>query len=394
MSSKFTLPKKGFVFWPVGTGDSTTIIVKENESIFQLDLRHLEKSEDADDPAWPVVDELVRLLPKQNGKPYLSVFALTHPDEDHVLGFRELLRKVIIGEIWHTPRVFRDYEDENPLCEDAEVFHKEAHRRRQAVIANPNNVKPGDRVRIIGHDDILTEDNYKNFPRERTSIPGHVITVLDDTDVSDCFEAFVHAPFKADARGDRNETSLSLHVTLKQGDAVGSALFFGDHEYPTLKQIFELTIERENEEYLRWNLMLAAHHCSKKAMYWKEEDQNEESFKKDSMDYFETYEQSGGYIIASSNSDFTDGDGDNPPHGKARKQYEKIVDAGHFLCTHEYPSKEAPEPLKFELGDTGLSVVQAGESKSQIVTSTLASAVTAARGGTTPPQQQVGFGRK
>jgi len=24
------LPKKGFVFWPVGNGDSTTIVVKEN----------------------------------------------------------------------------------------------------------------------------------------------------------------------------------------------------------------------------------------------------------------------------------------------------------------------------------------------------------------------------
>jgi beta-lactamase superfamily II metal-dependent hydrolase len=120
MNDKFTLPKKGFVFWPVGTGDSTTIVVKENKIIFQLDLHHLEKSEDSDDSAWPIVDELVRLLPKKDGKPYLSVFALTHPDQDHVLGFKELIRRVTIGEIWHTPRIFRDYEDENDLCEDAE----------------------------------------------------------------------------------------------------------------------------------------------------------------------------------------------------------------------------------------------------------------------------------
>lgn len=71
----------------MGTGDSTTIVVKENEIVFQLDLHHLEKSEDSDDPAWPIVDTLVPLLPTKNGKPYLSVFALTHPDKDHVLDF-------------------------------------------------------------------------------------------------------------------------------------------------------------------------------------------------------------------------------------------------------------------------------------------------------------------
>src|SRR5262245_60424514 len=158
MSEKFTLPKKGFVFWPVGTGDSTTIVVKENQVVVQIDLHHLEKSDDKDDPAWPIVEELVRLLPKKHGKPYLSVFILTHPDEDHMCGFRELLKKVVIGEIWHTPRIFRDYEDEETLCEDAEAFRKEVHRRRHAIIDNPNNVNAGDRVRVIGHDDILNED--------------------------------------------------------------------------------------------------------------------------------------------------------------------------------------------------------------------------------------------
>lgn len=88
---------------------------------------------------------------------------------------------------------------------------------------DPGNIKVGDRVRIIGHDDILNEEKYRNFPRERTSIPGHLITVLDDVDVSDCFEAFVHAPFKVDAEDTRNNTSLSLHISLKDGAATGKA---------------------------------------------------------------------------------------------------------------------------------------------------------------------------
>lgn len=392
MNSQFKLPPKGLVFWPVGTGDSTTIVVKKDEIIFQLDLHHLEKAKDNEDPAYPIIDELVRLLPKKNGKPYLSVFALTHPDQDHILGFTELLKKTTIGEIWHTPRIFRDFKDKEVLCDDAVAFHKEVHRRREAIIQNPMNVKAGDRVRVIGHDDILKEEKYKGFPQERTSVPGNLITVLDDTNVSNSFEAFVHAPFKVDAAGTRNNTSLSLHINIKEGNSSGKALFFGDREYPTIKEIFEVTIENNREQYLEWEILLAPHHCSKKTMYWKKEGEDEESFRPDIMKDFETYQESSCYIIASANSDFIDQDGDNPPHGKARKQYEKIVDAGQFLCTHQHPSKESPEPIVFELSPKGLSLVEGY--KSRPTTVPLKSAVASARGGTTPPQQQVGFGKR
>ncbi len=80
--------------------------------------------------------------------------------------------------------------------------------------------------------------------------------------------------------------------------------------------------------------MLCAHHCSKAVMFWEEEDDEEEVFKQDIMDYFKKYSRNGsGYIVASALSDFTDGDGHNPPHKKARREYEKIVKAGRFICT-------------------------------------------------------------
>lgn len=390
MSNKFKLPNRGFVFWPVGTGDSTTIVIKPSV-VMQLDLHHLEKAEGSDDPAWPIVDELVRLLPKKDGKPYLSLFALTHPDKDHILGFQELLKKVTIGEIWHTPRIFRDYEDECELCDDALAFRKEVHRRRQVIIAHPDKVKAGDRVRVIGHDDILTEDKYKDFPTERTSHPGDSITIVDDENLADCFNAFVHAPFKVDAEDSRNNTSLSLHIRLKDGAGLGEALFWGDREYPTLKQIFEVTEEHEdNIQYLYWDATLAPHHCSKKAMFWKDEGEEEQSFKQDIMDYFEKYKKEGGIIVASANANFTDGDGDLPPHAKARKKYEGIVDAGNFICTHEHPDEESPQPFVLEVTDGGIakrgSSVAAG-------LSSVVSAVERGRGTPTPPSKQVGFGR-
>ena len=53
----FELPDRGLVFWPVGNGDSTSIVV-DSKTCLQVDLNHLEKSDDDDDASWAVVDEL------------------------------------------------------------------------------------------------------------------------------------------------------------------------------------------------------------------------------------------------------------------------------------------------------------------------------------------------
>lgn len=388
MTSTFLPPKKGFIFWPVGTGDSTTIVVKENMIFLQIDLHHMEKSEESDESAWPIVDDLTRILPKKGNKPYLSVFALTHPDKDHILGFARLLDEVRIGEIWHTPRIFTEYKKD--LTDDAKAFRDEVERRRDATIRQQGNVSSGDLVRVIGFDDILKEKEYKGFPKNRISVPGQSILTLDDVTVSDSFEAFVHAPFKDDSEATRNNTSLALHITLKDKNAIAQALFFGDREYPSVKQIFEVTVQNKNEQYLRWDLLLCPHHCSKKVMYWKDEGEQAESLRKDVMQFFEGNKKSNAYVIASARAEFSDGEGDNPPHGKARKQYEKIVDAGHFICTHEWPNEEAPEPVRFELEQTGFSLTKTKTSDS----SRLSAAVAVARGGEAPPQQQVGFGEE
>jgi hypothetical protein len=386
----FELPSRGFVFWPVGTGDSTTIIIKENEIVMQVDLHHLAKADDDDTPHTAIVDELVRLLPKKNGKPYLSVFALTHPDKDHVLGFSELLKKVQIGEIWHTPRIFQEYKCD--LCDDAVKFKEEVERRREATIKAAGDPKAGDRVRVIGHDIAAEDEAYKTFPEEWHSYPGDSITSLDGTDYSDVFEAFVHAPFKEDIAAERNDTSLALQITLHCGDQVAKALLFGDREYPTTKQIFDVTKEHKRDEYVEWNILLAPHHCSKCVMYWKDDPEGEETYKSDIMEEFEEAGLDVRYVVVSADSDFSDKEGKNPPHLKARNRYEELVESGNFLCTHEYPSVDSPEPIKFEISENGLELVKSTTDKAQKAARTTV-AVAAARGGEAPPTRQVGFGK-
>lgn len=395
MADDFKLPKKkAVIFWPVGTGDSSTLVLKPDALVMQIDLHHMEKSDNPEEPSWPVIDYLVKTLPKMNGRPYLAVFALTHPDQDHCRGFAELLKKVHIGELWHTPKIFRDVgDDESTFCEDAVAFRKEADRRRKAILANPSKVTSGNRLRVIGHDDILKEEKYAGLPTTAKSRPGDIVSLVDENDLSGHFQAFIHAPFSDDQAASTNNTSLSLNVVLWEGKKSSQFFFFGDREYPTIKRIFETTEKNEkNKGYLCWDVMLASHHCSKSVMYWPDEEGGEKKLRSDIMGYFEKYKRPGGVIVASAHSDFTNEEGKNPPHKKARDQYEKILDAGRFICTHEFPTKEAPVPLVFVMDESELSF-QDPRTKAKVAAG-LANTAAAARGSSQPPSSQVGFGKK
>src|SRR3954453_13320299 len=150
-----TLTQRGVVFWPVGTGDSTTIVV-DDEIVVQVDLPGLAKADQDGTPETAVVDRLIEALPQRDGRPYLAVFVLTHADLDHCRGFQDLLSEVTIGELWATPRLWREFEDcTSALPESAQAFHEEAERRVAATRAAVNKGErpvSGDRVRIIGHD--------------------------------------------------------------------------------------------------------------------------------------------------------------------------------------------------------------------------------------------------
>jgi hypothetical protein len=381
----FELPAQGFVFWNVGTGDSTTIAITEGV-VMQVDLHHLCAADDEDDPRCAVVDRLEECLPSKDGNPYLSVFALTHPDLDHCQGFKDLLGRVTIGELWFTPRVFREYHKD--LCEDAQAFRREAHRRLKKVIENKGSVAAGDRIRVIGYDELLEEDNYRELPRSCFSVPGHEVTTIDGVDRSDVFRAFIHAPFKDNAEGERNDTSLAMQVTLRNGDATGKVMLLGDQCYPTVKRIFDLS-DREDTQ---WNVFLAPHHCSKSVMYWRDAGEEEASRKQDILDEIEASSELTGYIVSSSAPvPASNGPGDNPPHALAKERYEEIAPSG-FLCTQEHPNEESPEPIVFAVDEEGFKYVEPSTESAGEKARSLHIAVGAARGSNDAPAHRVGHG--
>jgi hypothetical protein len=382
--SDFQFPERGIVFWPVGVGDSTTVVIDE-DTVLQIDLHHLKAAEEDDDPRVPIVDRLVELLPTRDGKPYLAGFAATHLDEDHVLGFAELLDRVTIGDLWFTPRIFRDVEEDS-LCEDGKVFAKEAERRIQAV-KDKTEVGSGDRIRIIGHDELLSEPPYSDLPEDTFVFPGEFLTALDGEDHNDVFRAFIHAPFKDDGSKERNDTSLALQITLRDGDETLNALTFGDLCYPDLKSIFD----RSKVDDLLWNALLAPHHCAKGAMYWADEDGEEPKLRQDILDAMKEAADSPGIVVVSADKIPTGNKaGDNPPHAKAANRYREIAPDG-VICTGQHPNAEAPEPLVFEVSSEGAGLRDAKLVEASA--STLAKQISEARGEEQVPAERVGFGR-
>ena len=371
----FTLPTRGLIFWPVANGDSTTIVI-DSKTHLQVDLNHLERSEDDEDPTWSIVDELVARLPKKDGRPCLAAFALTHPDQDHCRGFAKLLAEVDVGELWFTPRIFREYKKD--LCDDAGAFKKEAERRVKKTIDAKGDPGAGHRVRIFGYSELLEEDKFKNFPDDRLTVPGNELTTIDEKNVSSKFRAFVHAPFKDDDAGDRNDTSLGMQVTLSDGAKKLMALLLGDLSYLIIKRIFEVS----KADDLAWNVLLAPHHCSKAAMYWKDEGDDKEELKKHIVDEIDAASKSPNRVVSSSNTvPSSNKSGDNPPHAKAKAQYESITTS--FLCTMDNDN-----PIVASLEDEKISFTAAA-----IASKSASEAASEARGSNAPPGDAVTYGR-
>ena len=284
-----------------------------------------------------------------------------------------------------SPRTFREYRDkDSTLCDDARDFHNDAMQRVRATIAAAGDPGAGKRIRIIGHDSILDEEEFRDFPQEFLSVPGDCITFFDGSEHGESFEAIVLAPFGEDSDGDdRNACSLAFQISLyKDSIGEGKALLMGDLPYPVIRRIFDESVS----DALAWNIMLTPHHCSKSAMFWKEDEDSEETLKDDIVRDWSNAALSPNFVISSSTPiPATNDPGDNPPHAKAKEQY--MTFAEEFMCTHEHPDKDNPQPIIFEVsGENGLQQVGAEQQESDSLSDTLRRISPAA------PKVGVGFG--
>lgn len=347
-------------FYPVKNGDCNLIEFSDS-AIMMIDCKFRKDSEKENDE-YNVIEDLLKnkLTSKKHGLPYLNAFVLTHPDQDHCLGFKEKFytgsnpektqpsdkdkenKLILIGELWYSPRVFTEYEDD--LSDDALAFKEEAERRMELWKNNDSSKnKAGNRIRIIGYSDV---DNLDGIPSSRISAAGEEVNELDGS-LRSGYRFFIHSPFKeAIEGGARNETSIVFQLRVDAGSTkdAGKIFFGGDAEWRVWNKIMEKT---SDDNYLKWNLLEAPHHCSYTFFADSREDDPEQS----SLDFLDKREGNG-YIVSSSKT--IKKNADNPPCQKAQNRYIEHLanqDDDYFKCTE---IDDVQKPVAFEIRSNGI----------------------------------------
>ncbi|HAT62973.1 MAG TPA: hypothetical protein DCS83_10660 [Prevotella sp.] len=346
-------------FYPVGNGDCN-LVEFANGAKMMIDCNFRVKSENENSDDYDVIGDLLnnKLTTKRHGLPFLPAFVLTHPDQDHCRGFLDkfFLEKnpeqkeptqqekddklILIGELWYSPRVFTESQQE--LNKDAKAFKKEAERRMELYKTGSADAnKDGNRIRIIGYADV---DQLDGIPADRISAAGSKIKEINGKKYSD-MSIFVHAPFKNSIEGEnRNETSIVLQIRVDVNGKTdkGRIIFGGDAEWRVWEKIMDKTSDDNN---LKWNIFEAPHHCS----YTYFCDNRDEEPSQSSLDFLDKKDGKG-YIVSSSKT--IKKNSDNPPCQKAKNRYLEHLDSeDYFRCT---TVDEVEKPVVFEVKEDGI----------------------------------------
>jgi beta-lactamase superfamily II metal-dependent hydrolase len=351
--SQFELPTRGVVFWPVGNGDSVTIVV-DAETVIQWDINHRAIAEEDEDNRVPVVDRLADVLPlaSDGSTPRLAVLAITHHDADHCSGFDRLCDEFQVDEMWLTLRSFVEAKNEDELTEIGALVYEEAKRRRKAEIAarasGAGRAAPGDRLRIIGRHELLDDEDWKGFPEDLVTRAGEFVPEINGEVRSDVIEVFVHTPFHEDTgEGSRNSSCLGARVTLKDGDCQQRFLLLGDLEHKQVEAFVEKSEARNNSNQLPWDYLLAPHHGSRNAIMCQD---NGEWVKAAAFEYLRKYVAEEATIIVSARAvdDKSDDDTD-PPHEDALACYREIVGVDRLLLTADWANGTDSDPVTIDV---------------------------------------------
>lgn len=351
--------KHSLKFYPVGNGDCSLVNIGGASKKMMFDCNFRQKAEDENDEMYDVLNDLLsnELTTKKSGLPFLDAFLLTHPDEDHCRGFEEKFflgdpedikyadktsNKILIGELWYSPRVFEEYSSD--LSNDAKAFKKEADRRMSLYKSDKKKADcDGNRIRIIG----WTDNKKLEGLSDRIVVPGGLISEVNGSKCSH-FEMFIHAPFKDDIENaDRNETSIVTQLRFKAGKGEIVRIFLaGDAEWHVWQRIMDVT---KDDDYLNWDLLEAPHHCSYTFFADKRDDDPNQA----SIDFLDKRE-SGAFVVASSN--VIKKNSNNPPCQKAKNRYTERVGDSNFFCTSGENDGDEQKPIVFEIDEDGLQL--------------------------------------
>lgn len=354
-------------FFPVSNGDMTLVRFDNGQTLL-IDVNIRGTADDEKDDTPDVANELKdRLNRDDKGRLYVDGFLSSHPHSDHITGLRNHFHlgppadwkekddKILIREMWSSPVVFRRADKEQPLCEDAKAWAKEARRRVALFREKGSATAEGDRILILCEDVDGKTDDIMDIVIKLNDTIGACNRVADGA-----FEARLLAPLPPENDEDEdilrhNQSSVILRLSLRGGGIRdrGRHLAGGDAEVAIWKRLWN-DHGTDNPDWLSYDTLVSPHHCSWRSLSFDRWSELGEKVKVDS-DARNALSQTrkGAVIIASSKP--IKADDDNPPHERAKREYVDILgnDADRFFCTDEYWNDKGLV-LEFEVKSSGI----------------------------------------
>jgi hypothetical protein len=352
------------IFYPVGNGDTSQIILENGKRIL-FDFRHIKKAENVETPEIDLMTTLKEEL-KECKKTAFDVVAFTHGDKDHIensTDFFELLHaekykgngRIKINELWVPAAMILETATNDEQSDEFVIWRDEARYR----------LKEGKGIRVFSKPDKLKDWLKAN----KLSLASRLNMITDAGSIvpnfnleTDGVEFFCHSPFikHVDDSDDlRNEAALIFNVRFKTGNNIFDYLAIGDSKWDILEDIVETTKRHDKSNRLSWDIFNIPHHCSYLSL--SDEKGETETVPKPLVKELLLLGKEGAYLVSSSYPIVDTSSGRKqaqPPHIQARNCYEKYlkkVDGAKLLITMEEPTEKKPEPIIFEIDSNGIS---------------------------------------
>ncbi|HYO56818.1 hypothetical protein [Archangium sp.] len=311
------------------------------------------------------------------GRPYVDVFLLSHPDQDHCRGLQkhfhlaplseykkpesedaeedrdgdETEPKIVIREMWSSPMVFRRASKLHTLCDDAKAWNTEA-RRRVKHFRDNESAEDGDRILVLGEDENGKTDDLEDI---LVKVGGLITGTNGKSEAT--LSTLLLAPNPVGDEEDeelraKNQSSVIMQFSIACGGVPDACLFLtgGDAEVEIWERIW--AAHKQNPSGLKYDLMLTPHHCSWHSLShdsWSDLGEDVKVSKDARKALGQARE--GAFVIASSKV-ISDEDSD-PPCARAAREYRAIVNVkevkGEFLNTASHPAVGKVAPMVFDI---------------------------------------------
>ena len=356
------MSKHNVIFYPVGNGDTSQIVLANGKRLL-FDYRHQNQGEDSDSPYVDLKKRLTEELKNAN-RDYFDVVAFTHGDQDHIAHSTEFFElwhakkyqgddRIKINELWVPAAMILETAENDQQSDEFVIWRQEArHRLIEGkgiqVFSKPDKLKAW-----LEEQDISLDDRLPLITDAGSLADGFSLDV-------DEVEFFCHSPFiKHCDEGDdlRNSAALIFQVRFQVNSTKTDYFAIGDSDYEVLEDIVDITKKNGNEGRLDWDLFNIPHHCSYRAL--ADDKGDKETDPTDGVKQLLLHGNSGAYLVSSSDPILDNSaayEQKQPPHIQAKKAYVRYlnkVGGRKLLVTMEEPSTKKPEPIQFEITDSG-----------------------------------------